>query len=250
MNTPNRDGIDPVDCRDMTIRRCNIMAGDDGLCFKSSDAFGCENIDVSDLLIQSLASGIKFGTDTYYSLKNARIRRCAIKNVNRCGISLETVDGAQVSDVIFEEIDRTDVGAPVYITVGKRERCPRNGHQPRKSGIDGVQFIRLRFDRAYPFSFTKDIREVMIVGQSEEQFIRNVTFTDCYFELPGGFTHVPEVPTPIDRKYPEYDQHGLANGYAFAIRFAENVKLQDCRVVLDNPDVRPFAAYSDYCGEA
>ncbi|MBR5187184.1 MAG: hypothetical protein IKW18_01825, partial [Clostridia bacterium] len=41
MNTPNRDGIDPVDCHDMTIYGCNVMAGDDGLCFKSSDPVGC-----------------------------------------------------------------------------------------------------------------------------------------------------------------------------------------------------------------
>ena len=81
MNTPNRDGIDPVDCHDMTIYNCNIMAGDDGLCFKSSDNVGCYNIDAYDMMIQSLASGIKFGTDTYYCLKNARIRDCAIKNV-------------------------------------------------------------------------------------------------------------------------------------------------------------------------
>lgn len=249
MNTPNRDGIDPVDCRDMTIRRCNIMAGDDGLCFKSSDTFGCENIDVSDLLIQSLASGIKFGTDTYYSLKNARIRRCAVKNVNRCGISLETVDGAEISDVLFEEIDMTDVGAPVYVTVGERGRCPRNGHPPRTSSIDGVTFRRLRFDHPYPFSFTRKIREVLVVGQSAGQPVRNVTFEDCDFALPGGFDRLPPPPVPIDRKYPEYDQHGLADGHAFAIRFAENITLSGCRVTLDAPDARPFAAYHDYKGE-
>ena len=65
MNTPNRDGIDPVDCHDMTIYGCNVMAGDDGLCFKSSDPVGCYNIDVDDMMIQSMASGIKFGKDTY-----------------------------------------------------------------------------------------------------------------------------------------------------------------------------------------
>lgn len=101
------------------------MAGDDGLCFKSSDPVGCYNIDVWDMMIQSLASGIKFGTDTYYCLKNAHITDCAIKNVNRCGISLETVDGAEVENVTFERIDMTDVGAPVYITVGARNRLPR-----------------------------------------------------------------------------------------------------------------------------
>ena len=63
------------------------------------DPVGCYNIDVDDMMIQSLASGIKFGTDTYYCLKDANIRGCTVKNVNRCGISLETVDGAVVENV-------------------------------------------------------------------------------------------------------------------------------------------------------
>lgn len=95
MNTPNRDGIDPVDCQNISIYNCNVMAGDDGLCFKSSDTVGCRNIDVRDMMICSLASAVKFGTDTYYCLKNARFADFFIKNVNRCGVSLETVDGAK-----------------------------------------------------------------------------------------------------------------------------------------------------------
>lgn len=37
MNTPNRDGIDPVDCHDLSVRHCCIMAGDDGFCLKTAD---------------------------------------------------------------------------------------------------------------------------------------------------------------------------------------------------------------------
>ncbi|MCQ2435652.1 MAG: glycosyl hydrolase family 28 protein [Clostridia bacterium] len=238
MNTPNRDGIDPVDCSDMTIYGCNIMAGDDGLCFKSSDVHGCKNIEVHDMMIQSLASGIKFGTDTYYSLENAHISDCTVKNVNRCGISLETVDGAVVRNVVFERIDMTDVGAPAYVTVGARNRLPRGIDTVRRSEIDGVTFRELRFDKPYPFSFTKQIREVMVVGQSAEQKIRNVTFDNCRFELDGGYDTVPPMPRTIDNRYPEYDRHGLSSGYAFTVRFAENFRTERCDVRLKKTDVR------------
>lgn len=245
MNTPNRDGIDPVDCHDMTVENCCVMAGDDGLCFKSSDPVGCYNIDVRDMMIQSLASGIKFGTDTYYCLMNARISDCTVKNVNRCGVSLETVDGALVSDVTFERIDMTDVGAPVYVTVGARNRLPRGVDKVRKSRIDGVRFCDIRFEDAYPFSYTKDVREVIACGQSEEQRIENVTFENCYFELCGGFDHIPGAPTPIDAKYPEYDQHGQSAGHAFTVRFAKNFKIKNCKVKLEKKDARPMAAFFD-----
>lgn len=245
MNTPNRDGIDPVDCCDMTIRHCNIMAGDDGLCFKSSDSFGCERIHVDDLVIQSLASGIKFGTDSYYSLKDTCIENCAIKNVNRCGVSLESVDGAEVENVLFQDIHMTDVGAPIYISIGVRNRCPRNGHPMRTSKINQVVFSQIRFDKPYPFSFSKDIREILVVGQSDSQPIRNVTFRDCKFQMPGGFDAIPAPPVPIDTKYPEYDQHGLSDGAVFSLRFSNSIRVENCQVHLDRPDRRPLVNHHD-----
>lgn len=247
MNTPNRDGIDPVDCHDMTIYGCNVMAGDDGLCFKSSDPVGCYNIDVDDMMIQSLASGIKFGTDTYYCLKDAYIRGCTVKNVNRCGISLETVDGAVVENVTFERIDMTDVGAPVYVTVGDRNRLPRKEGIPERFGyIKGVTFRDLRFEKPYPFSYTKAIRENMVIGQNENQRIEDVVFENCHFELPGGATEQPGCPKTIDKRYPEYDRHGLSAGSKFTIRYAKNVVVKNSDITLDNPDVRPDIAYFDY----
>ena len=247
MNTPNRDGIDPVDCHDMTIYGCNVMAGDDGLCFKSSDPVGCYNIDVDDMMIQSLASGIKFGTDTYYCLKDANIRGCTVKNVNRCGISLETVDGAAVENVLFERIDMTDVGAPVYVTVGERNRLPRKEGIPTRWGyIKGVTFRDLRFEKPYPFSHRKFIRETLVIGQNENQRVEDVVFENCHFELPGGATEQFGCPKTINKGYPEYDRHGPSAGSQFTIRFAKNVVVKNSEITLANPDVRPDIAYFDY----
>ena len=105
MNTPNRDGIDPVDCHDLSVRHCCIMAGDDGFCLKTADRMGCRNILAEDLVIQSLASAIKIGTDSYAKVENVTVQRCILKNVNRCGIAVETVDGAAIRNCIFEDID-------------------------------------------------------------------------------------------------------------------------------------------------
>ncbi|MBE6731865.1 MAG: hypothetical protein E7564_09270 [Ruminococcaceae bacterium] len=246
LNTPNRDGINPVDCSDLTIYSCNIIAGDDGITFKSSEPHGCENIDVHDIVIQSLASGIKFGTDTYWSFKNAHIKELYIKNVNRCGISLESVDGAEVENIVFEKINMTDVGAPAYICVGDRKRLPRNGHPPRLGYIKGVTFDSLRFERPYPFSFTKDIREVLVIGQYDHARVEDVTFKNCYFALPGGFNVIPPEPRRLDDGYPEYDKHGLSAGSVFTVKWAKNFKIENCEFTLEKKDYRPKIAYFEY----
>lgn len=245
MYTPNRDGIDPVDVCDTTIYDCAVMAGDDGLCFKSSDLFGCERIDVHDMLIQSLASGIKFGTDTYYSLKDAVFRDCTIKNVNRCGISLESVDGAQISNVLFERINMVDVGAPVYIVTGVRGRRPQGNSAQRISHIDDVVFRKLRFEKAYPFSFSRWIHEIMVIGQSDAQTIDHVSFEHCFFSLPGGCNEKPGYPAVINQHYPEYDQHGMSAGSVLTTRFVRHFKVTDLSVSFDQTDLRDPIVHFD-----
>lgn len=245
MNTPNRDGIDPVDCHDITVSGCCIMAGDDGLCFKSSDPVGCYHIDVHDNMIQSLASGIKFGTDTYYSLEDAVFSDCTVKNVQRCGVSLETVDGALVRNVSFLRIDMADVSAPIYVSVGCRNRLPRGITEIRNSRMENVVFRGIRFEDAYPFSYSKEIRESIICGQNISQCIDGITLDDWHLELCGGSTEVPGALKTIDNKYPEYDRHGLSGGYAFAFRYCRNIRFGKIKVILKNPDVRPMASYHD-----
>lgn len=243
MNTPNRDGIDPVDCIDMTVRDCCIIAGDDGLCFKSSDDFGCRNIDASRLVIQSLASGVKFGTDSYHSLVNVRVDDCILKNINRCGVSLESVDGAEIRNVRLSHLDICDTGAPMYIVVGVRNRLPRGPYPERAGFIDGVSFDHVRYASPYRYSHVRSpLNEVMVIGESEAQSIRSLRFAHCRFALPGGADTQVAPPVPLGKKYPEYDQHGSSAGHAFTLRHAYGVSFDDCEVTLLKQDARPFAA--------
>jgi hypothetical protein len=140
----------------------------------------------------------------------------------------------------------TDVGAPVYITVGDRKRCPRGGMEPRLGHIDGVTFSELRFEHYYPFSHTKHVREVMAIGQYDHARIDNVTFKDCYFVLPGGAETIPGEPKTIDNRYPEYDRHGASTGHAFTVKYAKNFTVENCEIKLENPDVRPQIAFYEY----
>ncbi|MDY2836126.1 MAG: glycosyl hydrolase family 28 protein [Candidatus Aphodomonas sp.] len=246
-NTPNRDGIDPVDCVDMTIRDCCIIAGDDGLCMKSSDDMGCRNIDIEDMVIQSLASGIKFGTDSYHSLENVSVRNCILKNINRCAVSLEATDGARVENVRLENLEITDVGAAAYLTVGSRGRRPQGAFPERRSAMRDVRFAHMRFEKPYQYCHSRagEIHEIMIVGQSTEQRIEEISFADCELRLPGGAEHQNAAPEPLNERYPEYDQHGLSAGHAFTLRYVQDARFENCRITLEKRDIRPMLAAFD-----
>lgn len=243
MNTPNRDGIDPVDCQELAVRRCRILAGDDGFCPKSSYVDGCRHILAEDLMIQSLASGIKFGTDSYRSFCHMTVRRCICKNINRCGMSVETVDGAVIEDVHFDQIDVEDAGGALYLTIGRRGR--RTASLPERVAqgcLRGVSFCRIHYDNPYQFSHAPWIHECMVIGLDEEHLIENVEFRECVFRLPGGCKAQPRKPRTVGGGYPEYDKHGPSAGAAFTLMYTKNVQFHDCDFTLAEEDVRPLIA--------
>ena len=244
MNTPNRDGIDPVDCHDLSVRHCCIMAGDDGFCLKTADRMGCRNILAEDLIIQSLASAIKIGTDSYAKVENVTVRRCILKNVNRCGIAVETVDGAAIRNCTFEDIDMTDCGGPMYMTIGHRNR--KTPQFPVRVGsMAHIAFRRIGYRAPYLFSRCKTVYESLFIGDSAENKIRDVLVADCDLLLPGGCRHGVDAPQPIGEKYPEYDRHGLSSGAAFTLRFCEDVRFENNVIQTERPDVRPLVMIHD-----
>ncbi len=52
--TPNRDGIDIVDCHQVLIEDSFIQSEDDGICFKSGSEYGCKDIVVRRCILDKL----------------------------------------------------------------------------------------------------------------------------------------------------------------------------------------------------
>jgi hypothetical protein len=249
-NTPNRDGIDPVDVVNLTIENCNILAGDDGLCFKTSSFHGNRNVDVCGVRIMALSNGIKFGTDTYYEWKNITISDVTMKNVVKAGIAIEATDGAEVDGVTFARVDMSDVDAPVYMTVGNRGRQPTSRPGMRIGWIRNVAFTDVNFFNAKeaPYSFEADTHENVLIGlDNDTHRIQNIAFRNVTMEMPGGAAAVPGWPSGTLNGYPEhYNVDGKPNAWAYCIRYADNVTFSNVTNILLNGDARPEISYGDY----
>lgn len=249
MNTPNRDGIDPVDCHNVTIENCCVMAGDDGICFKSSDITGAYDSDVRNVIIQSLSNGIKFGTDSYFAYKRFNISDVIIKNTTKSAIAIESPDGADIADLRFERIDINDTDNPIIVLVGDRKRQPWDKPGERIGSVDGILFkdIVFRNPKTYPYTFDRNICEVFVMGHdSGAHRVKNVHFENVYLELPGGYTHVPKTPEGLKNRYPEHYSMGESPASAYYIRYAENVTFRNCQTIFLKPDVRPEILFKDY----
>ena len=253
-NTPNRDGLDPVDVINCTIENCNVLGGDDALCIKSSSIHGNRNYDIRNVMMMSLSNGFKFGTDTYYELKNFAARDLTIKKITKGALCIEATDGAEIDSLLFERIDMNDADAPIYMTVGNRHRVPfANSLGNRDGYIHNVKFKDVNFFNyaEAPYSYEANTHENVIIGLNNGvNRIQNVSFENVVMELPGGFTTVPNAPTGTGANYPEhYTIGGTPNAWAYCIRYADNLTFTNCANTNLRADARPDFSYTNYSSD-
>jgi hypothetical protein len=107
LNVPNCDGIDPDHSRNVEIRNCDIVSGDDAVVVKTSrqkqDYGPAAHIRVHDCVIETQDAGLKIGTETTSEIFDVRFERCKIKTSSR-GLCIQLRDEADVHDVVFRNI--------------------------------------------------------------------------------------------------------------------------------------------------
>jgi polygalacturonase len=107
LDVPNCDGIDPDHSRNVEIRNCDLVCGDDGVVIKCSrqpvDYGECANIRVHDCTIETQDAGLKIGTETTSDIHDIRFERCQIKNSSR-GLCIQLRDEGNIYNIDYRDI--------------------------------------------------------------------------------------------------------------------------------------------------
>jgi Glycosyl hydrolases family 28 len=240
---PNLDGMDICDSRDVIIRNCDVRSEDDSICLKSHGARGLQNITVENNRICSFhANGIKLGTATVGPISHLIIRSNVVTYAKLGGVCIESVDGSAVRDVLVQDMDLARVGQPVFIRLARRTGGSgdlERGVRPVGS-VDGVTIDRLR-----ALATHNETRASCSITGIPEARIRNVRLKDCYLEMPGGIDKVPGLPPEREKDYPQSNLFGNTPAYAFFIRHADGVVLENVTVCRAQADTRPWLALDD-----
>ncbi|MEG8947017.1 glycoside hydrolase family 28 protein [Rosettibacter firmus] len=108
LNVPNCDGIDPDHCRNVEIKNCDIVCGDDAIVIKATkqeiDYGPSSNIYVHDCVLETQDSGVKIGTETTSDINKITFENCKIKSSCR-GLNIQLRDNGVVSDIVFSNIE-------------------------------------------------------------------------------------------------------------------------------------------------
>jgi polygalacturonase len=239
----HNDGIDIDGCQDVRVKDCDIISGDDALCFKTtSSKMACSNIVVTGMRLKSNQGAIKMGTESMAPFENITISDCYIYDTKNGGIKLLTVDGAHLRNVQISNINMVDVRTPMLIRLGSRLSVFRKGKDTQQpTGTLENVVIRNVKAKASANAQLKPPSGILITGVPGH-YITNLTLENIEIDLAGGGTleHArQQVPEAVD-KYPEVKTFGpLVPAYGVWARHVKGLKLVNITLHLDSNDRRP-----------
>jgi polygalacturonase len=235
--TPNRDGIDIVDCHHVLIEDCFIQSEDDGICFKSGSEYGCKDVIVRRCVMDKLnvepGNCIKLGTDGLGSFTDFEFTDLKLINaVAQTAIVIESMDGAVIDNINISNCEIENCGQAIFMLLADRKRTVSNG-KPRIGSISNVHFkdiTGINFTQQFPSIITG------IPGHN----IQNVTFENFDLVMKGGIHQTDFSVMEYDGKYPEGNKFGVTGAYAFFVRHTDAVTFKNCKISTANEDERPW----------
>ena len=245
----HNDGINIDGCQHVRISRCDIVSGDDALCFKTtSSRMGCSDIVVSDMRLKSNQAGIKMGTESMAPFEDIRISRCHIYETRNGGIKLFSVDGAHLRNVEISDITMDEVRTPMLFRLGARLSVFRK-HEDTQQPVGSFENVLIRNVQAVAADEAQlDPPSGILITGIPGHYITGLTLEDVHIRLLGTGTEADacvQVPEAVD-EYPEVKTFGpKIPAYGVWARHVRGLKLKNVTFELKHPDARPMLLCED-----
>ena len=229
----DRDGWNIISTRNVLISNANIAANDDALVFKSDWALGATlpngNVIVYNAnLSAKCCNALMFGSETCGDFTNYWFSNITITGAGKSGLGLVSMDGANISNVNYNDITLSGTASPITEKIGTRKRC---GGTPGVGSIKDIHYHHITGTNAGSFSPT-------LWGQPDHQ-IRDVSFEDVHLTLPGGRAAMDPNVVPSDNG--DYNPNSLSTrpAYGFYLHNVQQVSFEDSSFALAADDGRP-----------
>ena len=120
-NSPNTDGVDPADSKNVFITNCTIDVGDDNIAIKagangsSHVAGGCQDITVANCTFLH-GHGVSIGSETNSGYRNLHVMGCTFNNTtNGIRVKSAITAGGLCENLYYSDITMTKVTNPIVI---------------------------------------------------------------------------------------------------------------------------------------
>ena len=280
----NRDGIDIDDCRWVRISNTVVNAPfDDAIVLKTSYALGelrgTENVTLANSIVSGYEVGsvldgtyrpfeqggpnrdgptgrVKLGTESVGPFRNITITNIVFDNSR--GLALETVDGAELEDVVISNLTMRHVWtAPLFLRLGSRKRGPKGTPVGTLRRVSISNVVASDVDSRYASSITG------VPGHP----IQDVRLSNIRIQYRGGFSMAKVAEQPADmvlqpsggevkahepydvpeqgKVYPEPSMFGLLPAYGFYVRHVQGLQMDGVDVSFLGEESRPAFVLED-----
>lgn len=257
----NNDGLDVVDCQDVIIRNCYIDAADDAYCFKSHSRDGvCERVLMEHCVGRSSANGIKFGTVTRGTFRHFTIRNNKIFDTYRSALTIASVDGAVIEDILVDSLQSINTGNPFFIRLANRNTGDT------KPQLRNIRISHLyaevpgdKPDAGYRYEgpvedLPRNCSPSSIVGVPGLR-IQQVVLQDITLRYPGradsSYAYCGTSPQQLaaiaerEQQYPEFSMWKELPAWGLYIRHADSIQFDNVRISVGDHDYRPAVVLDD-----
>ena len=239
------DGIDPDACQHVRISDCHIETWDDAIVPKASFSLGYRRatayLTVTNCQLATNCNAFKLGTESGGDFKYITVSNCVMFNrpgMERhptSGISLESVDGADIDGVVISNISMINVCSPIFLRLGNRGR---DMEQPVPGSLKNVIISNITASGA---DFTCPIAG--IPGHPVE----NVTLSDIRLTFKGGGERdLARIEVPEhEGKYPGARMFGDLPSYGFYCRHVKELEMRNVQLACETADLRHAFFFED-----
>ncbi|MDQ8183291.1 glycoside hydrolase family 28 protein [Pelagicoccus sp. SDUM812005] len=282
-NGYNNDGLDLDGCENVLIENCDIDAGDDGICLKSSKN-PCRNFVIRNCKVASNTAPLKLGTSSRGGFIDIKVTNCYFYDSPMGAIKLQLVDGGRLENVDISRIVMEDVGNPIFIRLGNRGRSYENFKgqkynadvEPEGVPVGTLRNVRIRDVNAVVTVETREnayrathMKKDLMKRSDEEwekmaktksgpimisgipgHLVEDVLLENIRISFPGGGTEedaAQVVPEDIAR-YPEQFFFGVLPAWGAYVRHAKDVTFRNVALELREPDARERIVLEDVVG--
>ena len=242
----NNDGLDPDGCTNVIVRNCYINSEDDALCLKGASGKPTKNILLENSTFLSSCNALKTGTDTqgdFYNIVARNLKLGGIPDTQiapkghdaSTGITLATVDGGNVHDILISNVSIDKARCPVFIRVGNRLRAMPNTPVKEVGYLKNIIIENI--------SGADNYKQGSLISGIKNHPIEDVVIKNYHIKMLGGGDSSlinKEVPEK-EGGYPDaqgFQKQGLPS-LGFYVRYAQNINITNAEIIPEKPDARP-----------
>ncbi|HEY0264729.1 MAG TPA: glycosyl hydrolase family 28 protein [Granulicella sp.] len=238
------DGIDPDCCRHVRISNCYIESVDDSLCLKASGALGqrgaTEFVTVTNCVLRTASIHFKCGTESCGDFRHIAISNCIFQGGagmrhGNPGLAFYTVDEGALEDVVISNITMQDVGTPIAILRGDRDRCATG------KGPGVLRSIRMSNIVATGAKLTSVIAGLP-GSPVEDIYLKDISISMVAAHTgPSSLHDIPEQP----KAYPQPTMFGELPAAGLFLRHVTRLQAQDVLFSLPSDEAHPEIVADD-----